>query len=101
MRIPMLHTPSAAETVSSLVGESSATAQTEMYTDEAPRHPWEGKAVYPGVTGAKVLSIVDCESELVAVADFGFFESIFSTVTNSYSLWCLAFKCFCISDVLQ
>ena len=34
----MLHTPSADGPVSSLVGESSVTAQTAMHTNEAPKH---------------------------------------------------------------
>ena len=34
----MLHTPSAAGQVSSLAGESSETAQTEMHTNKAPKH---------------------------------------------------------------
>ena len=38
MRIPMLHTPSVEGPVSSLVDESSATAQTEMHSNEAPKH---------------------------------------------------------------
>ena len=38
MRIPMLHTSSAAGPVSSLIGESSSTAQTEMHTNEVPKH---------------------------------------------------------------
>ena len=38
MRIPMLHTPSAARPISSLVGESPATVQTEMHTNEASKH---------------------------------------------------------------
>ena len=38
MTIPMPHTPSAVGLVSSLGGESSATAQTEMHTSEAPKH---------------------------------------------------------------
>ena len=40
----------------------------------------------PGCYGVKVLSVIDCESEFVAVADFAFFESSFSTVTNRYFL---------------
>ena len=60
----------------------------------------KGKVAYQDIIGVKLLSIVDCKSELAAVADFGFFESTFTTVTNSYSLWCLVFKCFCISDIL-
>ena len=38
MRIPMLHTHSAAGMVSLLVDESSVTAQTEMHTNKAPKH---------------------------------------------------------------
>ena len=38
MRIPMLHAPSATRPVSSLIGESSATVQTAIYTNEAPKH---------------------------------------------------------------
>ena len=38
MKIPMLHTLSATGLVSSLNGESSATAQTVMHTNEAPKH---------------------------------------------------------------
>ena len=34
----MLHTPSAAGPVSSLIGESSVTTQTAMHTTEAPKH---------------------------------------------------------------
>ena len=34
----MLHTPSVAGLVSSLRDESSATGQTEMHTNEAPKH---------------------------------------------------------------
>ena len=38
MTIPMLHTPSATGQVSSLIGESSVTAQRAMHTNEAPKH---------------------------------------------------------------